>query len=200
MTAPVASPPLQQNAPPIDPATLAKPVNTPSDAEIRARLRQSAAAQFAAAAQQNAELEQRAKTLGVALEIPRADGGVNRLLDITPEGEPLYVGPNNIAAADTISVDNTWPAGSVTAVTPWVTGEQNWNLNGTGQTIGLWDPSGAVRTTHEQFGSRITQRDSVLPPVAAHATWVAGTLSSAGLDRLALVNGQQFNVGNHKAF
>ena len=200
VTAPIAQPEtVDKNAGHFDPALLARPARIETPQERSERLRASAAAYFATAAQKRAELHRRAQALGIPLEISRANGEPSRLFDITPEGEALYVSPNNIAAADTIKGDNLWPAGSVTAIPNWITGETGDNLSGNGQTIGLWDPSGSVLTTHEQFqGGRVTQLDGNPSPVGFHATWVAGTLTSAGIDDFVDIGGGNIlNVGNH---
>jgi hypothetical protein len=186
-----------RNAPQVE---LAAPIQGPSYEELKEQARRRAAEGLAKAAERKADLERRAGTLRIPLKTMRADGGANRLLEITPEGEAFYVGPNNISAADTVNVDELWPSGKVTAVSPWPTGSTGYSLDGTGQTIGLWDPSGSVLTTHEQFGGRIVQSDFDSPPspVAQHATWMAGTLTSAGISDFQNLpsNGDLFDVGN----
>jgi hypothetical protein len=53
-----------------------------------------------------------------------------------------------------------------------------------GITVGIWD-IGAVRTTHQEFGSRATYADDEPEIVKDHATHVAGTLIAQGIDPAA---------------
>lgn len=186
----VASPTPSATPSAIDSAKLAVPIKTPNDAEIRARLRQRAAESFAASAARKADLERRAGALAIPLNARGADGRTNRLFDITSEGVPLYIVPHDVLAADAVSVDNLWPPG---AVAGWDdTGGSSPSLSGAGQFIGLWDPSGSVLTTHEQFDTRVFQLDFPASPVGDHATHVAGTLASSGLSRVF----SGFDAGN----
>jgi hypothetical protein len=52
-----------------------------------------------------------------------------------------------------------------------------YNLSGAGVDVGIWD-GGAVDSTHDDFGTRVTVADSVA--VGDHATHVAGTMSGDG--------------------
>ena len=56
-------------------------------------------------------------------------------------------------------------------------------LNGAGLTVGIWD-AGAVRPTHQEFGGRVTVRESV--DNHNHSTHVAGTIAAAGTNPDAL--------------
>ena len=58
-----------------------------------------------------------------------------------------------------------------------------YNLNGTGTTVGIWD-GGAVRSTHQEFGVRVTVGDNSF--AANHSTHVGGTIGAAGVDANAL--------------
>ena len=58
-----------------------------------------------------------------------------------------------------------------------------YSLTGAGLTIGMWD-GGAVRTTHQEFGGRVTILDG--GSFADHATHVAGTLGASGVDASAI--------------
>lgn len=101
----------------------------------------------------------------------RLDSGSDAVLIGEKEGRPLYYAPHNINAADTISTDELWPGGAT-----------GLDLDGGGRIIGLWDQD-AVRNTHVEFTSRVTQRDAATP-FDFHATGTAGTLMSAGLNTL----------------
>lgn len=94
---------------------------------------------------------------------------VIELQEIDPTGHPVYYISINIDAADTISADELWPGGSL-----------NLNLSGNGMKIGVWE-TGAVRTSHQEFGGRATQIDGATD-YDEHATHVAGTLAASGVD------------------
>lgn len=106
----------------------------------------------------------------------RLDSGSDAVLIGEENGRPLYYAPHNISAADTISTVQVWPGGAT-----------GFDLNGANTVIGLWDQD-AVRNTHVEFTSRVTQRDGATP-FDFHATGVAGTLMAAGINTLN-VNGQ----------
>ncbi|MHC4757909.1 MAG: S8 family serine peptidase [Planctomycetota bacterium] len=58
-----------------------------------------------------------------------------------------------------------------------------YNLNGNGLTAGVWD-GGAVRPTHQEFGSRVTVKDGASN--SSHSTHVGGTIGAAGVVASAL--------------
>lgn len=92
---------------------------------------------------------------------------------IADNGEPIFETVTNLDAAETISTDEVWPGGS-----------SGYNLTGTGTTsaqLGIWEAgtNAAVRTTHQEFGGRVTQVDAV--GLSNHATHVAGTMVAAGI-------------------
>lgn len=103
----------------------------------------------------------------------RLDSGSDAVLIGEQNGSPLYYAPHNINAADTISTDEVWPGGAT-----------GFNLNGGNTLIGLWDQD-AVRDTHVEFTSRVVQQDGA-EPFDFHATAVAGTLMSAGINTLPI--------------
>jgi MYXO-CTERM domain-containing protein len=72
----------------------------------------------------------------------------------------------NVDAADTTNADEIWAGTSD-------------NLTGSGITVGVWD-GGAVRSTHQEFGGRVTVVDGV--GTSEHSTHVAGTIGAAGVD------------------
>ena len=91
--------------------------------------------------------------------------------------QPIYYVPLNSRAADTLSSDEVYPGGSA-----------GLSLTGTNITIGIWEAfsgiGSQIRTTHQEFANgRVTQKDTPFSPgISHHATWVAGTLSAAGLN------------------
>jgi len=94
-----------------------------------------------------------------------------KLMYLRESGQPVYYAVTNISAAKTISTDDVWPGGS-----------GGFSLSGSGTTanrLGVWD-GGGVRTTHQEFGGRVTQIDS---PAATHyhSTHVAGTMIASGI-------------------
>ncbi|MFN8177082.1 MAG: S8 family serine peptidase [bacterium] len=94
---------------------------------------------------------------------------------VDARGMPRYYAVDNVASAGTISTDDVQPGGS-----------SGFDLDGSptpAGRLGLWD-SGAVRTTHEEFGGRAVQMD--FPgSISPHSTHVAGTLIAAGVDPAA---------------
>jgi hypothetical protein len=92
------------------------------------------------------------------------------LMYLDERRKPVYYRINNLIAAQTISTDEVWPGGS-----------GGLNLDGSSTTLGelgIWD-AGAVRTTHREFGGRVTQIDGATS-THFHATHVAGTLVASG--------------------
>ena len=182
-------------------------INTPSRDEVIQRLRDLSAQEFKQSALNRDSVKERAAEFGVPLSISSASGGGATLTDIAPDGEPAYVAPCNIAAADTIGVDELWPAGSVTAITPWPTGSSGLNLNGSGITIGMWEAAeiesgtniqrGSAQVAHDQFGGRVQQLDESPTGISNHATSVAGTLAGSGADSGVNTALGPFNIGNH---
>ena len=75
---------------------------------------------------------------------------------------------DTLNAAETVSTDECWPGGSL-----------GLNVTGAGVTLGVWD-GGGVRTTHNEFTVRATQRDGN-SAYNFHSTHVAGTMIAAGV-------------------
>jgi hypothetical protein len=94
-------------------------------------------------------------------------------------GNLVFITSDNVAAADTISLDNLWPGGS--SPLPDVTGA--------GRTIGIWEAGGGVFGNHVELNGRVTQMDNPildnLPLHHSHATQVAGTLAGSGTRAIA---------------
>jgi hypothetical protein len=93
-------------------------------------------------------------------------------VSFTATGHPLVIAAANLNAAKTVSTDKVWPGGSM-----------GLNLTGSGLTLAVWD-EGKVRTTHQEFGGRVIQKDGTTS-LSSHATHVAGTMVAAGVDPLA---------------
>ena len=185
-------------------------VNVPLVLNNAARLRAAAALAHSASAADRASMLQRASALGIPKSVKRPNGRVVTLVGITSLNEPLYVEPADISSADTIGVDQLWPANVITAYTGfpgWTTGATGYNLSGSGVPIAMWEAAvnaagdSAVLTTHDQFtngagGSRVTQSDFAPSGPSFHATEVAGVLASAGIDAYVNFNGHISDFGN----
>jgi hypothetical protein len=100
----------------------------------------------------------------VRQELP--DGSVIELVDIRDNGHPVFYMTHNISAATTVYTHDLWSG--------------PYNLSGNGMIIGEWD-AGAVLSTHQEFGSRVIQRDGA-STTHEHATHVAGTLIASGVE------------------
>ncbi|MEQ9105168.1 MAG: S8 family peptidase [Rhodothermales bacterium] len=93
--------------------------------------------------------------------------GTLQLVDVVG-GRPRWYQTHNHRAMATIRVDRLHTASPT-----------GWNLDGAGETIGLWDASG-VRRTHVELVGRVVQRDAPWHYLN-HATHVAGTMVAAGV-------------------
>jgi subtilisin family serine protease len=75
-----------------------------------------------------------------------------------------------------------------------------YNLTGNGVNVGLWD-GGPVRTTHQDFGGRVTQVEGGSDSAAAqdHGTHVSGTIAGSGGGNAAAIGmATQANVWAHR--
>ena len=101
-----------------------------------------------------------------------ADGSVDELIGLFPDGSPIYFSINNYNAAISTRANQLHSGGGL-----------GLNLNGQGMTVGVWD-GGATRTTHAEFGGRAVVGDGLteLNGNSFHATHVSGTVMAAGLD------------------
>lgn len=94
------------------------------------------------------------------------------LIGVDAYGRLRIYKTENLTAAQTIGVDETWPGGST-----------GLNLSGAETVSGemsIWD-GGGVRTSHVEFEGRAEQMD-VPGGYSSHSTHVAGTMSAAGID------------------
>lgn len=83
------------------------------------------------------------------------------------DGRPLYYRTLNVNAAISTA------AAKVRNTAPYL-------ADGAGVSIGIWD-AGAVRQTHQEFGSRVVLMEEEVQ-YDDHATHVAGTIGAAGID------------------
>ena len=105
------------------------------------------------------------------------NGKVFRLNGIDETGHPLYIATeSNANAASTIRTNQLYTGGSL-----------GLSFNGSSDAVknrlGIWD-GGGVLTTHQEFGTRVTQQDNVSTS-NVHATHVAGTMAAAGVSTQA---------------
>ncbi|WP_448528581.1 S8 family serine peptidase [Raineya sp.] len=101
-----------------------------------------------------------------------ADGRIAELQYFEKDVPIYFVTTSNLNAAATTKASDLWTGGSL-----------GLNLNGQGMIIGEWD-GGAVRNTHQEFGTRVIQQDGASFAVngnTSHATHVAGTLMASGV-------------------
>ena len=100
-----------------------------------------------------------------------------RLNGIDETGHPLYIATeSNANAAATTRTNQLYSGGSL-----------GLSLSGSSDAVknrlGIWD-GGAVLTTHQEFGTRVTQQDNA-STANVHATHVAGTMTAAGVSAQA---------------
>ena len=113
------------------------------------------------------EAHDKAKAFGLPVREDLPNGGVVELQSLK-DGPPQYNITDNSVSADTISTDEVWP-----------TGGNDLSLDGSTILLGIWD-GGSVRSTHQEFGSRVTQKDSPASQ-SGHSTGVAGTMIATGI-------------------
>jgi hypothetical protein len=89
-------------------------------------------------------------------------------------GVPVYYSTNDVDAAKTVRTWDVWPAG-VGGGFIGLTGSTT--LPGE---LAVWD-AGRVRTTHQEFGGRVTHMDAATK-YAQHATHVSGIMVAAGVN------------------
>ncbi len=97
-----------------------------------------------------------------------AEGVFMELMYIDKDGNPQYYMTENSNSSATISTNRVNPGGGA-----------GLNLDGSGMNVHEWD-GGAVRASHQEFGSRVTQVDGV-STTHYHATHVGGTLIASGV-------------------
>ncbi len=131
---------------------------------------------------QQAEAYARQNGIPIRQELP--DGTVMEIMRLE-NGIPLFYVTQNADASRTTQTDRLYPGGTL-----------GLNLTGSGYNrLGEWD-GGAVRNTHQEFGSRVTQVDGATS-LSNHATHVAGTMIAAGV--VAQAKGMAYEA-NLRAF
>ena len=144
--------------------------------EKSAALRRDAAASRLLQPGKERALDDVARKYGVEKEMQDENG---KKLKLSGESlGPVYIQSNDTLSAAGISADELWPP-----VFWWPYSESNTGLNltGSGQTLGMWEVDGGVRTSHIEMGtSRILQKDSAALDTSGHATNVAGTMAASG--------------------
>ena len=110
------------------------------------------------------EAERVAKEKGWPIRVEAPNGSVREIADLDDRGNPIYFITHNVNAA--IST-----AASIVQVSPY-------SLNGLNMILGQWD-GGSARSTHQEFGGRVTVKDGA--GAIDHATHVAGTMIAAGI-------------------
>jgi len=103
---------------------------------------------------------------------------LRELMFIDDRGMPQYYITYNENAAKTISTNKVYSGGGA-----------GLNLSGSGVTVSEWD-GGSVRSTHDEFDTRVTVVDAVATHY--HATHVAGTIMASGVSSAA--KGMAFNA------
>lgn len=96
------------------------------------------------------------------------------------DGGLIWVVPQNMIAAASISADELWPTNS----TPWPASSTGLGLTGTNVLLSMWEVGGAARESHVEFQSRVIQIDQSATnaiPLDYHATGVAGTIAGGGV-------------------
>lgn len=106
----------------------------------------------------------RASLMGLPLRVERPNGRIEEIADFDLEGRPLYLATQNANAAISTGAN-------LLRVSPY-------SLSGSGVVVGVWD-GGAVRSSHQEFGSRVTVRDGAAS--IDHATHVGGTIAATGV-------------------
>ncbi len=132
-------------------------------AETAARIRAIEDLRYAAAVK-------KANELGLPITGVNDSGNFFALRDFE-NGRALYDETNNVNAA--ISTN----AARVRDTDPY-------KLTGTGMTAGIWEPIGIALTTHQEFGTRVTNGDAS-DKSTEHATHTAGTIIASGVDAKA---------------
>ncbi|MEY3895288.1 MAG: hypothetical protein RLZZ214_807, partial [Verrucomicrobiota bacterium] len=109
----------------------------------------------------------RAVRQGLPLRTELPTGRVQEIVDFDGD-RPVYLTTANIYAAISTGAN-------LLRTSPY-------SLTGAGVTVGVWD-GGAARSTHQEFGGRVTVKDGA--SIIDHATHVTGTIAASGFDPIA---------------
>jgi len=101
--------------------------------------------------------------------VPRADGSIIALIDVSPSGVPIYLKADNSGVATSLEVDELRIGGSL-----------GMNLEGAGIQVGIWD-DGKVRNDHVEYIGRVTQIDNA-SSFSTHSSHVLGTMIASGVN------------------
>jgi Subtilase family/Bacterial Ig domain/Lamin Tail Domain/MBG domain (YGX type) len=112
---------------------------------------------------QNNAVKEKARQLGIPMRKEGPGNKVSMLYDFIND-EPLYRTTFNANAAISSAANQLYPS--------------PYELDGAGVKIGVWD-EGSVRSTHQEFGTRVTKRNSGAAD-SDHGTHVAGTIGAVG--------------------
>ncbi len=146
----------------------------------RPELRRQAVARLRAAEDRALDAARRQATAaGLPLRQTGPGGTVVELAGFL-DGRPLYRTTHNANAAISTGAD-------LLQASPY-------SLGGTNLVVGVWD-GGAVRSTHREFGARVTVMDGAA--VIDHATHVAGTIAAAGVAPAARGMGPGLRVDSY---
>jgi len=123
---------------------------------------------------QKKEAIEMAQRKGWQVFIETPDGNFAELQRIDEFGKPVYyITQSNLNAAITTRASKLWTGGAL-----------GLNLNGQGMIVGEWD-GGPIRGTHQEFGTRVVQKDGVAFTTSngnnQHATHVGGTMIASGV-------------------
>ncbi len=122
-----------------------------------------------------------------------SNGSLDQLVDISPEGLPIYYTVHNVDAAASTRTNHLHTGGSL-----------GLNLNGQNMTFHVWD-GGPTRPTHQEFdgpggNNRISINDGVtsLNGNSFHAMHVTGTIAASGFSANAKGMAPQATVLTHE--
>ena len=123
---------------------------------------------------------EKAARLGIPTRIDGPGSKISILYDFRGDA-PLYRTTRNVNAAISSGAKSLQAA--------------PYGLDGTGVTVAVWD-GGSVRGTHQEFGARVTKKDSATS-TDDHATHVAGTIGAAGVDSRAKGMAPQVRIDSY---
>ncbi|MCT2560421.1 S8 family serine peptidase [Chryseobacterium herbae] len=139
-----------------------------TNVSVLGRISKESAEQFA---REKKEALEFARKKNIPVIIRNNDGSTKELMKIE-DGSPIYYATNNVDAASSTRTNHLHSGGSL-----------GLNLAGENILVGVWD-SGKVRTTHQEFGSRVTVGDGVTN-LSDHSTHVTGIIAAVGTEAKA---------------
>ena len=117
---------------------------------------------------------------GWSVQLVNEDGSFDELMEVSPEGEPVYYSIHNVNAARSTRTNHLNIGGSLGT-----------NLDGQNMNCHIWD-GGPTRVTHQEFdgaggSNRVTINDGVttLNSNSFHAQHVTGTMVASGVQASA---------------